>query len=80
MTVSSNAVSQFLSTPRKTALRRWVIQIHFYTGIAIAVFLLVIGLSGSSIVFHDELERSLRRAPAGTRFDTPQPHQAQDTC
>jgi hypothetical protein len=36
MTVSRNAVSQFLSTPRKTALRRWAFQIHFYTGIAMA--------------------------------------------
>jgi uncharacterized iron-regulated membrane protein len=70
MTVSRNAVSQFLSTPRKTALRRWAFQIHFYTGIAMAVFLLLIGLSGSSIVFHDELERSFRRAPSGTRVDT----------
>src|ERR1700722_16165839 len=57
--------TRFLTSPRKTKLRRWAFKIHFCAGIGIAALLLLIGLSGSAIVFHDELERSFHRSPAG---------------
>jgi uncharacterized iron-regulated membrane protein len=47
----------FLDAPRKTAFRRWMFNIHFYAGLMAGLLWLVVGLTGSLIVFVPELRR-----------------------
>src|SRR5438093_1447055 len=55
----------FWRTPRKTAARRWFFQIHFWAGLIAGVMWLVVGLTGSAVVFVPELRRL--EAPGSTR-------------
>ncbi len=41
--------------PRKLLLRRVLFQIHLWTGIALSIYMVVIALSGSILVFEDNL-------------------------
>jgi uncharacterized iron-regulated membrane protein len=43
--------------PRRTLLRRAAFQIHLWAGLAVAVYLIAISLSGCVLVFKDELTR-----------------------
>lgn len=45
-----------------TLVRHVLVRIHRYVGLVIAGFLIVAGLTGSIIVFHDELDRALNPA------------------
>jgi uncharacterized iron-regulated membrane protein len=47
----------FWSTPRKTTLRRWAFQVHFYMGLILGLVWTVIGVTGSLIVFVPEMRR-----------------------
>lgn len=51
---------RLLHTPRKTFLRRASFQIHLWCGVALGLYTAVIGLSGSMLVFREEIERALR--------------------
>ena len=67
---SGGAAPTFWTAPRKTAARRWFFQIHFYAGLIAGLLWLVVGLTGSIIVFVPELRRMevpgwTRVAPAG---------------
>src|SRR5262245_59354692 len=42
--------------PRKLALRWWIFQTHLWTGVAAGIYILAISLSGSALVFREELE------------------------
>ena len=44
-------------------MRRLIFQIHLWTGIILAVYLVVIAVTGSILVFHDELEHAARPWP-----------------
>jgi hypothetical protein len=48
---------RFWRTPRKTAARRWIFQIHFYAGLIAGLLWTVVGATGSAIVFVPELRR-----------------------
>ncbi len=48
---------RFWKSPRETALRRWIFQIHFYAGLMAGLVWTVVGLTGSAIVFVPELRR-----------------------
>lgn len=48
---------QFLRHPQQLWLRRANLQIHLWVGIALAIYAVVIGVSGSILVFGAELER-----------------------
>jgi uncharacterized iron-regulated membrane protein len=66
VTFTSNLVHH----PRQLQLRRAAFQIHLWGGLALALYLVVISLSGSILVFKDELLRGslpskLRTLPAG---------------
>lgn len=50
-------VDLFLHRPRQLILRRLNFQIHLWLGILLTLYLVVIGLSGSLLVFRSELER-----------------------
>lgn len=51
--------SKWLHTPQRSLLRRAVFQIHLWAGIVVALYAVVIGISGSILVFGPELERAL---------------------
>lgn len=58
--------AKVLHHPRKLWIRRALFQVHLWAGILLALYLIVISLSGSILVFQDEIRlASLRHA----RFD-----------
>lgn len=44
-------------SPRRHWLRRALFQVHLWTGIAVGLYIFVSGVSGSALVFHEELGR-----------------------
>ncbi len=55
-----------LHHPRKLWLRRALFQIHLWLGVLLALYVIVIGLSGSTLVFQDEIRRASMKH---VRFD-----------
>ncbi len=49
--------ASFLTKPRETRFRFWSFQIHFYVGLIAGLLWLVVGLTGSLLVFIPELRR-----------------------
>ncbi|HXE12695.1 MAG TPA: PepSY-associated TM helix domain-containing protein [Bryobacteraceae bacterium] len=49
-------------SPQRVWLRRAIFQIHLWVGIVLALYVVVIGLSGSALVFQPELEEMLEGA------------------
>lgn len=47
--------NQFLRRPQTLRLRGWIFQIHLWTGLILALYFLAVGLSGSILVFREEL-------------------------
>jgi len=54
---------RWLRRPRSLWLRKAVFQIHLWTGIALGLYVFVISVSGSAIVFRNELYTSLWPPP-----------------
>jgi uncharacterized iron-regulated membrane protein len=52
----------WLRSPQRVWLRRALFQIHLWTGIAIALYAIVIGLTGSALIFKTELDRAAHPA------------------
>jgi uncharacterized iron-regulated membrane protein len=56
---------RILHKPRSFAAREWLFQIHLYTGLAAGLYALLIGVTGSALVFQpqmrDWLDRGLTR-------------------
>lgn len=51
-----NALRQLLHKPRQSRLRRALFQVHLCVGLGAGLYLLAMGLTGSALVFADELE------------------------
>jgi len=51
-----------LKSATATRLRKTFILIHRYVGLVMAVFLVVAGITGSLIAFHDELDAAINRS------------------
>ena len=49
-------VHGYLHRPRKVWLRRLSFQIHLWVGLILTLYMIMIGLSGSILVFREELE------------------------
>lgn len=49
----------FWRQPRQARWRGWVFQVHLWTGLLIGVWAVLIGLSGSALVFKEEIEVAL---------------------
>lgn len=56
--VKPNSVD-WLSSPQRVWLRRALFQVHLWIGIALLAYAIVIGLSGSALVFRDEIEHAM---------------------
>jgi uncharacterized iron-regulated membrane protein len=57
-------IHTILHHPRKLWLRRALFQIHLWLGVLLAVYVIIIGLSGSILVFQDEIRHaSLEHTP-----------------
>lgn len=46
-------------TPQRSRLRRALFQIHLWVGVVLAVYAIVIGVTGSVLVFSEEIEARL---------------------
>ena len=61
-------LSDLLENPRRLRLRRALFQVHLWLGIFLSVYVALIGISGSALVFEDELRaystRDLHSDPA----------------
>ncbi|HEY6346393.1 MAG TPA: PepSY-associated TM helix domain-containing protein [Bryobacteraceae bacterium] len=65
-------VRAFLRRPRRVWLRRLCFQIHLWIGLLLTVYLIVIGFTGSILVFREELEHAAGLNPwSGIRADGP---------
>ncbi len=47
------------STPQRVWLRRAIFQVHLWLGLLLTLYAMVIGMSGSALVFRTEIERHL---------------------
>jgi uncharacterized iron-regulated membrane protein len=54
---------QCLSRPKSLWLRKALFQVHLWTGVALGLYVLVISLTGSAIVFRNELYNTLWPGP-----------------
>lgn len=52
-----NLIGRYLRRPQPLAFRRFTFQVHLWAGIALTAYLVVIGITGSVLVFRPELER-----------------------
>jgi uncharacterized iron-regulated membrane protein len=57
--VGRNRGANWLRSPQRVWLRRALFQVHLWVGNALAIYAVVIGLSGSALVFRDEIERAM---------------------
>ena len=62
-----------LRQPQTLWIRRALFQIHLWTGIGVGLYIVVISLSGSAVVFRRELMRSLATKVEGQRARRVQP-------
>ena len=60
-----SALTRWLHTPQKTWLRRVIFQVHLWTGLALGLYVLVLSLTGSVLVYRLEIDQFLAspRAP-----------------
>lgn len=59
----------FLERPRQLAVRKSLFQIHLYTGLIVGVYVAIVGITGSSLVFRPEIEPSLIDRPTQRAAD-----------
>ncbi|MCZ2148516.1 MAG: PepSY domain-containing protein [Bryobacterales bacterium] len=53
-----NLLHRVLDKPRTLAPRRWLFQIHLWVGIIVGLYAIVIGVSGTVLVFREEIVES----------------------
>ena len=58
-----NYIKQWFRRPQQIFLRRALFQIHLWTGIALGLYIFVISVSGSAVVFRNELYEKYGRVP-----------------
>ena len=52
--------NSFVRRPQQVALRRLNFVVHLWVGIVLAIYMIVIGVTGSILVFESEIERGLK--------------------
>jgi len=58
-----NVWKQWVRQPQRLWLRRALFQVHLWAGIGLGLYILVISLTGSVLVYRNELYRAATRAP-----------------
>jgi uncharacterized iron-regulated membrane protein len=58
--VTRSVRNHFWTRPRASAWRRFLFQVHLWAGLLLALYVVVISLTGSAIVFREELEHAFR--------------------
>src|SRR5271157_2995534 len=58
-----NAWQEWKKRPQIVWLRKALFQVHLWTGIGLGLYILLMSVTGSAIVFRRELARSLSREP-----------------
>jgi len=48
----------FLHKPQQTVLRRALFQVHLWTGVGLAAYICVIGVTGAALVFRPEMQKA----------------------
>jgi uncharacterized iron-regulated membrane protein len=61
-----NAWEKWKKRPQTVWVRRALFQVHLWTGIGLGLYVLLMSLSGSALVFRRELTRALAREPRVT--------------
>src|SRR4051812_32754505 len=63
--MASNTGSKggWLRRPQNVWLRRATFQVHLWTGVALGLYVLVISVSGSAIVFRNEIYKAADEGP-----------------
>jgi uncharacterized iron-regulated membrane protein len=56
-----NFLHDWLKTPQRVWLRRAMFQVHLWTGLGVGLYILVISVTGSILVFRPELSRAFSR-------------------
>src|SRR5688572_20366289 len=54
-----SVVRQFLTQPQRNWLRRALFQVHLWTGIGVGLYVVVISVSGSAVVFRQDIYRAI---------------------
>jgi uncharacterized iron-regulated membrane protein len=54
--------ASWLRSPQRVFLRRAIFQVHLWTGVVLAAYAVVIGPTGSALVFETELNRTMQPA------------------
>ncbi len=68
---TSTAWQRWLRLPQKTVLRRAIFQVHLWAGIGLGVYIFVISVSGSVLVYRNELYAAAIPELASSRGGTP---------
>lgn len=73
---NTNWMKKLLDRPRDLWLRRALFQVHLWVGIGVGLYMLLMGVTGSSLVFVDEIETAthkdlLQVAPEEVRGKSP---------
>ena len=58
-------IARWLRQPQQTWLRRAIFQVHLWTGVALALYVVVLSLTGSVLVYRIELDRLAASPRAG---------------
>src|SRR5271157_5883290 len=58
-----NAWQEWKKRPQIVWLRKALFQVHLWTGIGLGLYILIMSVSGSAVVFRRELSRALSREP-----------------
>lgn len=51
--------NRWLDRPQSFPPRRWIFQVHLWVGVVLALYVLLIGVTGASLVFRDEMEHAV---------------------
>ena len=62
-----NYLTQWYRRPQQIWLRRALFQLHLWTGIALGLYIFIVSISGSAVVFRNELYENYSRVPRGAR-------------
>ena len=62
---------RWVQRPQKVWLRRALFQVHLWSGIAIGVYILIVSLTGSVLVYRNELYRAATAEPIISKSSEP---------